>query len=67
VPSDDRKQRRADGLVGMFDRGLGEAKHDALLAAHATQIADQLTLDAVLRPGADAMHELDQQIDRARR
>jgi hypothetical protein len=60
---DDRKQRRADGVVGMLERGLGEAKQDALLAAHATQIADQLTLDTVLRARPDAMHELDQQID----
>ncbi|MEA2231766.1 MAG: hypothetical protein QOD83_1582 [Solirubrobacteraceae bacterium] len=47
----------------MFERGLGEAKKDGLLAAYATQIADQLTLDTVLRSGADAVHELDQQID----
>jgi hypothetical protein len=47
----------------MLERGLGEAKQDALLAAHATQIADQLTLDTVLRARPDAMHELDQQID----
>ncbi len=61
--ADDRKQGGADGVVGMRERGLGEAKEDALLAAHSAQIAELLSLDTVLSPGADAMHQLDQQID----
>jgi hypothetical protein len=47
----------------VLDGGLGEREQQALLAAHALEVGDQLLLDLVLGVRADLVDDLDQQID----
>jgi hypothetical protein len=47
----------------MLDGGLGAREQQALLAAHALEVAHELLLDPVLGVRADLVHALDQQID----
>jgi len=63
LPPDHREQRRADGVVGMVDGGLGEAEQDRFLAADPAQVLGQLALDAAVRACVDPVDQPDQQLD----
>ena len=59
-----REQHLAHGAVRLPDGGAGHLEQEALLAADALEVVQQLLLDPVLGAGADVVHGLDQQVGR---
>ncbi|WP_165974669.1 hypothetical protein [Nonomuraea deserti] len=63
--ADHRIQRLAHDLLRQLQRRLGELDQDAVFAMHPAELGADLVFDLLLRPHADLVHELDQQLDQA--
>ena len=57
------EQHLADGAVRLLDGGAGQIEQQALLAADALEVVQQLLLDLVFRTRANVVHGFDQQVD----